>query len=50
MEQARLADTRVRHGGDDLPMAGTGLLGRVLECLNLSLAADKLCQSRAAAR
>jgi len=37
-QQARLADPRLRHRGDDLAMTGLGLLGRRLHRLHLAAA------------
>ena len=45
VEQARLADSRLGHGGDDLPAAAARLIERLVELLELGAAADELRQA-----
>src|ERR1700756_226311 len=44
VKQARLAYPWFSHRGDDLPVSIFGLLGGVLERLDLTLAPDEFCQ------
>ena len=46
-EQSRLADARLRHRGNDLPVPRLGLIGGMLERLHLALAPDELGQPAA---
>lgn len=47
IEQARLADSRVGHRCDNLPLTGLRLLRRVLQRIHLGLPADKFAQPAA---